>query len=87
MLEAIPITRARNELLPLIERVNESMFKFIITRQGKPAAVVLSYDEYSRMVETLNLIQDKFLNTKLHKGLQEAEEGHLIDYPVEDSDV
>ena len=78
MLEAIPITQARKNLLPSIERVANELYEFVVTKHGKPVAVVLSYAEYSRMVETLKIFEDKKLTREIKEGLRQAEQGELI---------
>ena len=78
MLEAIPITQVRRDFLPLIDRVDDELYRFMVTKHGKPAAVILSYEEYSRMVETLRLIGDRKLTQEIKQGLMEVEEGELI---------
>ncbi|MEE8194097.1 MAG: type II toxin-antitoxin system Phd/YefM family antitoxin [Dehalococcoidales bacterium] len=78
MLEAISITEARKDLLHLIDRVDGELYRFMMTRHGKPVAVVISYEEYSRMVETLKLIEDRELAREIRQGSAEAEQGKLI---------
>ena len=78
MLEAISITEARKNFLPLIDRVEEGLYRFMVTKHGKPVAVVISYEEYSRMVETLRLIEDRGLAREIKQGSAEAEQGNLI---------
>jgi antitoxin YefM len=78
MLEAISITQARTKFLPLIDRVDGELYRFMITRHGKPVAVVISYEEYSRMAETLKLIEDRGLAREVERGLAEAGKGNLV---------
>ena len=78
MLEAIPITQARKNLLPSIDRVANELYEFVVTKHGKPVAVVLSYAEYSRIVETLKIFEDKKLTREIKEGLRQAEQGELI---------
>lgn len=78
MLEAISVTDARKDFLPLIDRVESELHRFMMTRHGKPVAVVISYEEYSRMVETLKLIEDRELAREIRQGSAEAEQGKLI---------
>jgi len=78
MLEVIPVTQARRDFLPLIEKVGDELHKFIVTKQGKPVAVVLSYEEYVRMAETLKLIEDENLLQETRQGLAEIEEGKFV---------
>jgi prevent-host-death family protein len=72
ILETIPLTQARQKLLPLIKKMGDGSFKFIVTKQGKPVAIVLSYEEYTRMMETLKLIQE------VKQGLTEIEQGKVM---------
>ena len=78
MLEAISVTEARKNFLPLIERVDGELYRFMMTKHGRPVAVVISYEEYSRMVETLRLIEDRELAREIKQGSAEAEQGNLI---------
>ena len=78
MLETISITEARKNFLPLINRVEDELYRFMVTKHGKPVAVVISYEEYSRMVETLRLIEDRELAREIKQGSAEAEQGNLI---------
>ncbi len=82
MLEIIPITEVRKNFLPLIKRVGGSLFKFVIAKQGKPIAVVLSYEEYTGMVETLRMMQQGSVLKKIRQGLQELQHGDSL--PVKD---
>ena len=68
MLEAFSVTETRNTFLPLINRVEGELYRFMVTRHGKPVAVVISYEEYSRMVETLRLIEDRELARDIKQG-------------------
>ncbi len=81
MLEAVPITQARQNFMPLIERVGGEKYKFMVTRQGKPVAVVLSYEEYSRMVDTLLLSLDSKFVERVKRGLREIRQGKMVPFP------
>lgn len=78
MLEIIPITQVRRNFLPLMRRVGDSLFKFVIAKQGKPIAVVLSYEEYTGMVETLDMIRRDGLVRDIGEGLQELSQGDSL---------
>jgi prevent-host-death family protein len=78
MLEAFSVTGARNNFLPLINRVRGGLYRFMVTRHGRPVAVVLSYEDYSRMVETLKVIEDKELVHDIKQGATETELADMI---------
>ena len=79
MLETIPITEARQKFLPLLNRVESGAFRFSVTRHGRPVAVVLSYEDYQRMSETLKLMENRAFPQRLTQGLSEAQRGELIE--------
>lgn len=71
MMEAISITEARNSFLSIVKNVKENFKKYILTRHGRPEVVILNYQEYSRMKETLDLISDKKALGDFLSGIQE----------------
>ncbi len=79
MIEAIPVTEARQKFLPLLDRVEGGGYRFSVTRHGRPVAVVLSYEDYQRMTETLKLLESQAFPQRLSQGLAEARRGQLID--------
>jgi prevent-host-death family protein len=79
MLEAFSVTETRNTFLPLINRVEGELYRFMVTKHGKPVAVVLSYEEYSRMVETLRLIEDRELTRDIKQGTAEMKQADMIE--------
>jgi len=78
MLEAFSVTTTRKNLLPLIERIEAEPYRFMITKHGNPVAVVMSYEEYSRMAETLRILQDKEMTNRIRKGLTDIDHGDTI---------
>ncbi|WP_063920408.1 type II toxin-antitoxin system Phd/YefM family antitoxin [Nocardia violaceofusca] len=54
----VALTEARENLKDIIDEVVETGTEFTITRHGKPLAVVLSYEEYESLLETLNILSD-----------------------------
>ena len=77
MLEAIPVTRARQNFLPIIDRVEAGAYRVSLTRHGRPVAVVLSYEDYQRMSETLKLMEHQAFPHRLSQGLTEVRRGEL----------
>ena len=53
-----PLTEARNRLSEIVEDVTSTGSEFVISRHGRPAAVILSYEEYESLLETLNILSD-----------------------------
>jgi antitoxin YefM len=53
-----PVTELRDQLSEAIDEVNRTGTEWIITRHGRPVAVLLAYEEYESLVETLNILSD-----------------------------
>ena len=53
-----PLTDARNRLSEIIDEVTSTGSDLVITKHGKPAAVVIGYEEYESLLETLNILSD-----------------------------
>jgi prevent-host-death family protein len=59
MAKTVPFTEARAGLTELLDEVNERHEHVVITRNGRPAGVVLSNDEYEALAETLEVLEDE----------------------------
>jgi antitoxin YefM len=54
----IPITEARAKLPQLVKAADERLDRTVITSNGKPTAVIMSYEEYEAWEETLEILSD-----------------------------
>lgn len=62
-------------LLADVERLGEGV---TITRSGRPAAVLLSIEEYEGLLETLDILADSNLMASIRRGLRDAEKGRVV---------
>lgn len=54
----LPVTEARAKLPQLVKAADERLDRTIITSNGKPTAVIMSYEEYEAWEETLEILSD-----------------------------
>ncbi|MCY3561394.1 MAG: type II toxin-antitoxin system Phd/YefM family antitoxin [bacterium] len=54
-----PLTEARNRLSEIVDEVAEAGSDVVISRHGRPVAVVIGYEDYESLVETLNILADE----------------------------
>ena len=59
MARIVPFTEARARLTELLDEVEARHEHVVITRNGRPSAVVLSTEEYEALEETLEILQDE----------------------------
>jgi antitoxin YefM len=75
---SVPLSQAKTHLTRLladVERLGEGV---TITRSGRPAAVLLSVDEYEGLVETLDILADSKLIASLRRGLRDVDAGRVV---------
>ena len=54
-----PLTEARNRLSEIIDEVISTGSDLVISKHGLPTAVLIGYDEYESLIETLNILSDR----------------------------
>lgn len=77
MAKIVPFTEARANLTELLDDVEDRQEHVLITRNGRPSAVMLSADEYESLEETLEILQDKDLMEALRKSEDDIRAGRL----------
>ena len=55
----VPFTEARSILSELLDEVSDKHEHVVITRNGRPVAVVISSEEYEALAETLEVLEDE----------------------------
>jgi prevent-host-death family protein len=75
MSETIPFTEAKAHLSELVDRTSREHERFVVTRNGRPAAVLLSPDDLESLEETVDILQDRALLESIRKSRREAAEG------------
>ena len=76
----LPITQARNNFLDLIRDAKNILERVIITKNGKPEAVLLSYDEYEGWLETFEIAKDKKLMAEIKRAKDDIRAGRVYSY-------
>jgi antitoxin YefM len=83
MSETVPFTEAKAHLSELVDKVVGEHERFILTRNGRPAAVLLSPDELEALEETVDILQDPQLLESIRRSRREAAEGKRL--PLKDN--
>jgi antitoxin YefM len=77
MARIVPFTEARARLTELLDQVEAQQEHLIITRKGRPAAVVLSAQEYEALEETLEILDDEETLDALRQSERDVQAGRL----------
>lgn len=69
-----PLTEVRDNLREVVDTVVSTGSEFVITRHGRPVAVILGIEEYESLVETLNILSDDDTMTAISEAESEVSE-------------
>lgn len=74
----VPFTEARARLTELLDDVQARHEHVVITRKGRPAAVVVSPEEWEALEETIEVLQDDELLAALRESEEDVQAGRLF---------
>ena len=76
MTQTFPLSIAKIKLSQLVNDVLRRADEILITRNGKPAAVLLSAEEYAGWKETQEIKANPALMREIRAGLKAIQHGH-----------
>jgi prevent-host-death family protein len=71
----MPLADVKNRLSEVVDRLEREHGRVVITKHGRPAAVVLSIEDLESLEETLDILGDQPAVTRLRESLDEATAG------------
>ena len=69
-MKTLPLSEAKSQLSRLVEQVRSLEEQVVITRNGRPAAVLVSAEEFERWKETIEVRGDAALMKEIRAGLR-----------------
>jgi antitoxin YefM len=71
----VALADAKNRLSEVIERLERDHGRVVITKHGRPAAVMLSVEDLESLEETLGILSDPALMRSIRRAQREADAG------------
>lgn len=68
MAKTLPISEVKARLPELVSRIQQREEEVVVTRNGKPAAVLVNYAEYERLKESLDVLSDPGLMRQIEQS-------------------
>ena len=68
MTRTLPISAVKTHLPEFVTGVEEREDEIVVTRKGRPSAVLLNYAEYERLKATLDVLGDASLLRQVHRS-------------------
>jgi prevent-host-death family protein len=68
MPRTLPISEVKTRLPELVMGVAERDEEIVVTKNGRPAAMLVSYEEYQRQKETLDILSDPDMMAQIRES-------------------
>lgn len=78
MARIVPFTEARASLSELLDDIEARHEHVVITRKGRPAAVVISTEEWEALEETFEILQDDETLAALRESEEDVKAARLF---------
>lgn len=75
MTKHMTATEARQNFFALLKTAQKPGMTVMVTHEGHPAVVVMSYEEFEGWQETFDIMRDPVLTKDLEKALKKKEKG------------
>lgn len=72
-MQTVFYSQARNNLRTIINKVCDDFDEYVITTKDDKSAVLISYEEYSAMKETMYLLSSKNNRDRLNDAVEQIE--------------
>lgn len=78
--DQMPLADVKNRLSEVVERLEREHGRVVITKHGRPAAVLLSVDDLGSLEETLNVLDSTVLLDDVRAGVSELASGAAVPF-------
>ena len=78
MSATLPLAHVKSKFSEMIDRVEHTHDRIVVTRNGRPAAVMISPDDLASLEDTLELLSDRGAMRELAEAKHAADTGDYI---------
>jgi prevent-host-death family protein len=74
-----PLRTVRDHLSDFVDRAEREHERVVVTRNGRPAAVLIGYDDLAALEETLEILSDAEAMADIREARNEVARGEVIE--------
>ena len=82
-MKTLSLSEVKMKLSELVDRVHSTDEEVVITKNGRPAAVLVSPEEFDSWKETIEILSSRDLMYEIRRGLADLRKGSKI-YSLEE---
>ena len=76
--EITPISRVHSRLVAFVGKAQKELKRFVITRRGKPQAVLIGYEDYMNMNAALEVARRSDVLRSIERSLEQIRQGETL---------
>lgn len=76
-MKTLPLTEARKDLPKIVDEVSAAHEHVVITKRGRPEAVVMSVDEFESWQETMDILADRKAMAAIARAERDIKAGRV----------
>ena len=76
--EYISVSTAKGHFLEVLRRIEEQHGNVVITKNGIPKAVLLNYEDFEGLLETIDILSDSRTVVGIKRGLRDIKAGKVV---------
>ena len=74
----LPVSTAKADLLKVLRKTETQRDKIVITKNGMPKAVLLHYEDFEGLLETIDILSDQRTLKGIRRGLADIRAGQVV---------
>ena len=78
MSDTLPLAEVKAKLSEMVDRVEQQHDRITVTRNGRPAAVLVSPDDLASLEDTLDLLSNPTALAEIERACREAKTGKTL---------
>ena len=78
MVNTISLKELRPKLPAVIKDIDGKLDRYIVTKRGKPVAIMMSPDDYEGLLETIEIFSDKETAGRIKKAKEELKKDRTV---------
>ncbi len=78
--KTLPLTEVRDHFTSILRGVAHLYDRCIITKKGKPEAVLMSYEEFEGWLETVEIMSSPKAARRIREARAKAKQGEVVSF-------
>lgn len=76
--EYLSVSSVKSRLLEVLRRIEKQRGNVVITKNGIPKAVLLPYEDFEGLLETIDILSDSRTVDGIRRGLKDIKSGRVV---------